>query len=60
MFDCVTALAHLLGMFIEPLLNLVKEMFMLPADDPAFPGRRSLAGVPWPAFPGWRSLAGMD
>ena len=34
-FDGLTPLAHLLGMFVEPLLHRFENMLMLPSGDPS-------------------------
>jgi hypothetical protein len=42
MLDGLTALPHLLGMFVEPALDGLEDMFMLPEWDPALAARRAL------------------
>ena len=39
MLDRLTALAHLLQVFVEPLLDPLKNMLMLSAGDAPFPTR---------------------
>jgi hypothetical protein len=41
MYDRFAPLTHLLGMFVEPALDSLKNMLMLPTRDPAFAARLS-------------------